>query len=294
MRQRLTYYGYRIGVGVIGLLPEPVVRRLGSGVGRLFWFVAGGRRRMAMRHMNRVLGDDANHAKASRAMFAAYGRYWAETLWFRPSRFESVRRNLTFTGREHFDAATALGRPIVAALPHLGNWEMAAAASKDLSVRVTAVAEALANGRVLDWFVSYRTELSIDVVVAEKGSQVIRTLIERLHDGRLVALVADRDLSGRGIEVEFFGEKTTLPGGPAALALKTGAVLTPVASYFKPGRGHELVIEAPLVEPEHGTQDEKIAAMTQQLAEAFERQILRAPTQWHLLQPNWPSDRESQ
>jgi KDO2-lipid IV(A) lauroyltransferase len=116
--------------------------------------------------------------------------------------------------------------------------------------------------------------------------------MRRLRGNGVVALVADRDISGKGVEVEFFGEKTTMPAGSVALADRTGAVLLPVGCYFAEGRGHEFVIESPVVLPEVGKRSDRIAAGTQLLAHRLEAIIRRAPEQWHLFQPNWPSDRE--
>jgi phosphatidylinositol dimannoside acyltransferase len=105
-------------------------------------------------------------------------------------------------------------------------------------------------------------------------------------------LLSDRDLTGDGVEVEFFGEKTTLPAGPATLSLRTGAALVPTAVYFQTGRKHLGVIGPPIPVERKGRLREDIARITQEIAHVFEDRIKRAPEQWHLLQPNWPSDRE--
>ena len=107
----------------------------------------------------------------------------------------------------------------------------------------------------------------------------------------MVGLVSDRDLVGNGIEVEFFGERTTLPGGAATLALRTGAVLLPVVVYSGPGRWHTGVVQPPLDTTRRGTLRADVQRLTQELATCFEEFILRQPEQWHLYQPNWPSDR---
>ena len=107
-----------------------------------------------------------------------------------------------------------------------------------------------------------------------------------------MCLLSDRDLTGDGVEVEFFGERTTLPAGPATLALRTGAALLPVAVYFTEGRGHKGMVRPPLDITREGRLREDIARITQALAYEFEDLIRVAPEQWHLLQPNWPSDRE--
>ena len=292
MTDLLTYLAYRAGAGIFGALPEPIVRHLGRWAGRLCWLWARERKAMAIRHMGRVLGRGDARAveQAAREVFSAYGRYWAETLWFRPRRAEAVRSRVTLTGLEHVRAAQETGRPIVAALPHVGNWELAGTLAEDAQVQITAVAEALANRRLARWFTGMRAQLGIRVVLAE-GLSTMRALRNDMMAGRVIALVADRDIGGRGVEVEFFGERTTLPAGPAVLAIRNGAVLLPVVSYFKRGAGHRVVVLAPIEDP--GAEDpDRMADITQQLAHRYEDMIREAPTQWHLVQPNWPSDRD--
>ena len=106
-----------------------------------------------------------------------------------------------------------------------------------------------------------------------------------------MCLLCDRNLSGDGVDVKFFGEDTTLPAGPATLAVRTGAALLPVAVYFEPGRGHRTVVRPPVPSERQGRLRDDIAVITQRLADEFEELIRAAPEQWHLLQPNWPSDR---
>ena len=292
MSGRLEYLAYRAGSGLLSILPEPAVRRLGRWAGRLAWRRAGYRRDMAVRHMRRVLsGAGAEEVEAAaEEVFAAYGRYWAEILWFRPRRFAEVRSRMSTSGLEHVRAARAAHRPMIIALPHIGNWEMAGVLAGEEGVRITAVAEALANRRAADWFTGMRARLNVGVVLAE-GAGVMRTLLSFLRQGHTIALVADRNIGGRGIEVEFFGEKTSLPAGPAVMALRTGAVLLPCASYFEPGAGHRVVVLPPVPDPGEGAAD-RAGAMTRELARRFEELIRAAPAQWHLVQPNWPSDRE--
>ena len=287
-----TFIAYRLAAGLISALPEPAIRRLGMAAGWLSWWWAKDRKAMAIRHMRRVHGPDTGRdsiRRAARGVFTAYGRYWAETLWFRPRRFDQVRQRIALVGLEHVRAAQAENRPVIVALPHIGNWEMAGTLAGEAGVRITAVAEALANRRLADWFIDLRAELAIQVVLAE-GSSTMRALLAALRDGRMVALVADRNIRGKGIEVEFFGETTSLPAGPAVLALRTGAVLLPGASYFKTGAGHRMVVLPPVPAPPGGT-PRRAEVMTRELARRFEDLVRAAPAQWHLVQPNWPSDR---
>lgn len=291
MKERATFIAYRLGAGLIGALPEPIIRRLGRGGGRLSWYWAHERKLMALRHMERVLGheDAETIRRAARKVFSEYGRYWAETLWFRPRRADEVRRRITLEGLEHVKAAQVENRPIIVALPHIGNWEMAGTLAEEVGVRIVAVAEALDNRHLAEWFVKLRAQLSIEVILAE-GASTMRGLLAALRDRKVVALVADRNIGGKGIEVDFFGERTSFPAGPAVLALRTGAVLLPCAAYFKTGAGHRMLVLPPVSPPPDGV-PRRAEMMTQELAHRFESLVRAAPTQWHLVQPNWPSDR---
>ena len=292
MRQALVYQIYRVMAALFGLLPEPVVRRLGRGLGKVATRVARHRFAMAMRHQRRVQGHDIDARSAAREVFAHYGRYWTETFWVRPRRSRAILERTTLLGIEHLHAARDSGRGIVLALPHCGNWEIAGLRAAAEGTRVLAVAEALSNERIVQWFIDMRASMEVDIVIARKGGSVTRALIERLRDGGTIALLCDRDLTGRGVSVTLFGEETTMPAGPVALADRTGAVLLPVGTYFEKGAGHHFEVHPPLEIPDAETTEERVALGTQALAEVVERIIRKAPEQWHLVLPNWPSDRE--
>jgi phosphatidylinositol dimannoside acyltransferase len=285
------YLALRAGAGLIGLLPARGARWLGRVAGRVWHFFASGRREMARRHMRRVLGDSVDAAAAARSVMQSYGRYYAEALWARGSRVDELRRHTAVEGLDRIIDARDQGRGMIYGLPHVGNWEAAAPVAVAEKVPVVAVAERLPNRRITDWFTRMRADFGIEIVLATGGTEVMRKLESALGDNKAVALLADRDLRGRGVEVEFFGERTTLPPGPATLALRTGAPLLPVATYFNGESGYRVVIRPPLPVPEVGTRSEKVASMTQALAREMESLIREAPDQWHLVQPNWPSDR---
>jgi len=286
------YLALRAGAGLIGLLPASAARSLGRLGGRVWHATAKGRRTMAERHMRRVLGDETQAAQAARSIMTSYGRYYAEVLWARGSRVDELRSQTTVDGVEQIIGAREEGRGMIYGLPHVGNWEAAAPVSGDEKVPVVAVAEKLPNRRITDWFTDMRAEFGIEVVLATGGTDVMRKLESALADNKAVALLADRDLKRRGVEVVFFGEKTTLPPGPATLALRTGAPLLPVASYYDGDNGYRVVIRPAIPVPAEGTRSEKVRSMTQALAVEMESLIRAAPQQWHLVQPNWPSDRE--
>lgn len=247
---------------------------------------------MAERHMARVLGPDADVAAAAREVMVSYGRYWAEALWARASRVPDMMSRTTVVGLERITGARDAGTGMIFALPHMGNWEAAAPVAVKEHVPVVAVAENLANYRITDWFTAMRGEFGIEIVLATGSTEVMRNLEQAISENKAIALLSDRDLKRRGVEVEFFGEVTTMPPGPATLALRTGAPLFPAGCYFD-GDGHRVVVHEAIPVPEDGSRSEKVQAMTQTLARRLEEIIKEAPEQWHLVQPNWPSDRES-
>jgi KDO2-lipid IV(A) lauroyltransferase len=240
---------------------------------------------MAARHQRRATGR-----AAVSGVFDSYGRYWLEMLRLPAEvRAGTVESLCPIEGYEHIEAGLARGNGVILALPHLGGWEWAGAAMALRGHRLLAVVEKIEPPELLAWFAEQRAAIGIEVVTL--GPDVGVAVLRALRDNRIVCLLSDRDIAGDGVEVEFFGERTTLPGGPATLALRTGATLLPTAVYFRAGRDHLGVVRPPVEVQRLGRLREDIARITQTLANELEALIRVAPEQWHLLQPNWPSDR---
>lgn len=291
MKEFLAYLGLRAGMGIVGALPDNVVRVLGRTFGKVWGSVDSGRRAMARRHMERVMSNGADVDAASREAMEAYGRYYAEALWVRARRVPAMLADTEVEGLDHILRARDAGRGMIYALPHMGNWEAAAPIAIREGIPVVAVAEVLANRRITDWFTEMRAEVGIEIVLATGRIEVMRKLERALSENKAVALLSDRDLKGRGVEVDFFGEKTTMPPGPATLAVRTGAPLFPVGCYFTDS-GYKVVVRPALMVPDAPSRSQQVAALTQDLAIQLEEIIRAAPQQWHLVVPNWPSDHE--
>lgn len=289
MKEYLAYLGLRAGVGLVGLLPGPVVRGLGEAFGGVWAVFDRERKSMARRHADRVIDNGADPDAVSTQMMRSYGRYYAEALWARARRVDGMLSDTEVEGLEKVISAHERGTGMIYALPHMGNWEAAAPVAIAEGIPVVAVAEVLPNRRITDWFTQMRAEFGIEIVLATGRVEVMRKLEQAIADNKAVALLSDRDLKGKGVEVEFFGERTTMPPGPATLAVRTGAPLFPVGCYFKDG-GYRVVVRDPLEIPEDGSRSEKVVALTQALARELEKIISEAPEQWHLVVPNWPSD----
>jgi KDO2-lipid IV(A) lauroyltransferase len=282
---------YRAGAWLAQHAPVRVGDAVASGLGTVVSAVPSDRRFMAERNMVRVHGPQLRGralARARREVFRSYARYWVESLRLPSLTPAEIDDGLTYEGLEHITEARARGIGAVVALPHLGGWEWSAFWAAVVGhFPVTAVVEELEPHELFEWFAGFRRSLGMTVVPLgpDAGAQVARAL----RAGHAVPLLCDRDIGGTGVEVEFFGERTLLPAGPVTVALRTGAPLLPSAVYFRGARRHA-VIGAPMPLERRGGLRQDVTRLTQDLAVHLERLIRAAPEQWHLLQPNWPSD----
>jgi KDO2-lipid IV(A) lauroyltransferase len=286
---------YRLGAAVARSLPEPVAIAASRVAG---WGVAetgGARRLLAERNLRRAYGRDLSPLAMRRAVqrsFESYARYYAESFRLPRLSVAELDAGMSYEGYEHMEDAFARGVGPIMVIPHLGGWEWAAFwFTRVQGLPLTAVVEPLEPPELFEWFVSFRRSLGMNVVPLGPlaGSEVVRA-IKAKH---VVTLLCDRDIGGSGVPVTFFGEETTLPAGPATLALRTGAPLLPCAIYYR-DRGHHGVVRPPLPAERSGAGlRADVARITQEIADALEDLIRAAPDQWHLLQPNWPSDHEA-
>ena len=251
------------------------------------------RRATAARHLRRIHGPDLDGRaldRAVRAVFVSYSRYWMESFRLPGTTPADLDARMSHEGLEHLRDAAAAGRGVIMAMPHVGAWDFGGAWLASIGHPLLVVAEPVQPPALFDWFSRARRSLGLDLVPLgpEAGTAVLR----RLRQGGIVVLLFDRDIVGGGVQVDFFGEPTTMPSGPATLALRTGAAILPCAVYFEGRRGHHGVVRPPVPLERSGRFRDGVAATTQRLAREFEILIRRAPEQWHLLQPNWPSDRD--
>ncbi|MGI8684667.1 MAG: phosphatidylinositol mannoside acyltransferase [Acidimicrobiales bacterium] len=290
----MPYLAYRTGSVVARALPAPVASRGAEVAGVIMASGMKGRRTMLERHLRRASGGDLPGAELDRQVrrtFASYARYWAESFRLPGSTPAQLAAGMTSEGLEHVERGVAAGKGVILALPHLGGWDFGGAWLASLGFRMVAVVETVEPPELFEWFVDLRRSLGLEVLPL--GPSTAAAALRRLREGAVVALVCDRDIGGTGVEVDFFGEATTLPGGPATLALRSGAALVPCAIYFGDGGTHHAVFGEPLDTTRHGRLRDDVERVTRAVTTELEGFIRRAPDQWHLLQPNWPSDFEN-
>jgi KDO2-lipid IV(A) lauroyltransferase len=288
---RIGLPAYRAASLAAQNLPEPLTSLAASAIGIGFGAGMRGRRAMIERHLRRVDPSLRGTAlrRAVQSAFDYYARYWVESFRLPGLSAAEVDAGFSYEGLAHVDDALSAGLGVIVCLPHLGGWEWAGRWIADQGLPITVVVEPLEPPELFEWFVSFRESLGMTVVPV--GSAAAAAVSRALRANEVVCLLSDRDIQGGGIEVEFFGERTTLPGGPATLGLRTGAPVLPTAVYFTSQRdGHHAIIRPPVPAEREGSLREDVTRITQALAHELEVLIRAAPQQWHLFQPNWPSD----
>jgi KDO2-lipid IV(A) lauroyltransferase len=276
-------WGYRTGWWVVRHAPEPLVAATLTRIADRTWSRRGRGVVQLERNLARARPDADEEAlrELSRAAMRSYLRYWGEVFRLPRWSAEDLRERVVAHDDARMREPLAQGRGVVAALPHMGNWDLAGAWACAEGMPVTTVAERLQPESLYRDFLRYRESLGMTVVPLTGGPPALPLLESRARDGGLVPLMADRDLSRTGITVPLLGEGARLPGGPAVLAQRTGARLLPVtASYDVDARMH-LWFHEPV---EVGAGKEGVRAATAAVADAFSTAIRRDPVDWHMLQ----------
>jgi KDO2-lipid IV(A) lauroyltransferase len=287
----LTDWGYATGWLMVRAMPEALARNAFDAGAR--YAARGGGPEQLRKNLARVIGTTPAEVPDAliRASVASYARYWREAFRLPTMNQAALAERLdrVFIGAEKFDAALAGGRGAVMALPHSGNWDMAGVWLAQKYGTFTTVAERLKPESLYDRFIAYRESLGFEVLPLTGGERPsMEVLAERLEANRFVCLMADRDLTRSGVQVDFFGEPTRLPAGPARLALETGAPLHPAHVYYD---GDDCVVQ---IDDALDTSSGDVAVITQALADRFAVNIAAHPQDWHMLQPQWLADLSAQ
>lgn len=285
---------YRAGEFFARRAPSPVTRAGALAAALAAAAVSGKKRMLVRRNLERALGRPLGRSEATRrvtAVFDWYARYYLESLQLPSLGAATIDEGFGYEGVGAIERAVRSGTGPILVMPHLGTWEWAAWWLALIpKMKVTAVVEPLEPPEVFEWFLSFRQRLGMDIIAL--GPDAGGRLAAAIGRGDVVCLLADRDVAGNGVAVDFFGERTRLPAGPALLALRTGAPLIPAAVYWR-GRGRHAVACPPLDTRRLGGIRADVSRVVQAYAAALEQLIRAAPEQWHLMSPNWPSDYEA-
>lgn len=280
--------------GLLEQLPERVDVAVGAFLGRAVGRLPRWRRSPLADNLEKVLaggtGDVADPAVLDRYLtraMHAYGRYWSEGAKLPAMPRHAVSERIRFVeGGHHLRDAVLAGRGVLLAIPHIGSWEWGGTFLCDIGWPMTAVAERLEPPELFHWFAAKRVQMGLGIVPLDDAAG--GAIAKVLRAGGVVGLLSDRDLQHNGQRVELFGAPTTVPAGPAMLALRTGATLLCAAVYSGPGRDHHVVVTPPIDTQRRGKFRADVARVTQCVTDELGWLIRRAPEQWHVLQPNWP------
>jgi KDO2-lipid IV(A) lauroyltransferase len=285
---------FQAASAVAAKVPPPVLGPLARLGGTGAAIPDATRRMLVARHLRRADPSLQGLAlrRAVNKTFESYAAYWLEAFRLPTLSPAELDAGMSYEGYEHLERSLHRGKGTILVLPHLGGWEWTGFwFTRVVGVPITAVVERLEPPELFEWFNEFRTNLGMHIVPL--GPDAGREVIKALKRNDLVCLLSDRDIDGSGVEVEFFGERTTLPAGPATLALRTGCDLVPGAMFQQPRGGHHAVVRPPMVVERRDGLRQDVARITQDIAHELESLIRMDPTQWHLMSPNWPSDHEA-
>jgi KDO2-lipid IV(A) lauroyltransferase len=285
---------YAAGWAVLKGLPERAVRRQFDGIADAVWLRHGRGVQRLQSNLRRVVGEELSDRELralTRAGVRSYVRYWREVFQLPGIPLDQLVRRMHVVDEDRLRAAVAAGGGVILALPHMGNWDHAGAWLAGTGVPFTTVAERLRPEALFDRFVAFRESIGMEVIPLTGGQRPpYDVLAERLRAGGVLCLLADRDLTAAGVEVDFFGATARMPAGPAALALDTGAALLPTTLSYPSRDRWQGWIHEQVQPPAAGSRAEQIQVMTQGVAAAFETAIARDPADWHMLQRVWVDD----
>ncbi|OBF58794.1 phosphatidylinositol mannoside acyltransferase [Mycobacterium sp. 852002-50816_SCH5313054-b] len=286
-RGTATDWAYATGWVAVRTMPEFAARNA-FGAGARYAARNGGPDQLR-KNLARVIGVPPEEVpdELMRASLASYARYWREAFRLPTMDLAALadQLNESVLGQGNLDGALARGRGAVCALPHSGNWDMAGVWLAQTRGTFTTVAERLKPESLYRRFIDFREGLGFEVLPLSGGDRSpFEVLCDRLRDNRVVCLMAERDLTRTGVEVEFFGEPTRMPAGPASLAVATGAALVPALCWFE-GDGWGVDLQTPL-----DCSSGDVRAITQALADRFAAGIATRPEDWHMMQPQWLAD----
>ncbi|TMF50851.1 MAG: lysophospholipid acyltransferase family protein [Chloroflexi bacterium] len=279
-RPRLLAASYRAGARALRVMPAGV-RHAVAGPGGVAWFwLSPAQRSAALDNYATALGRDRSDpdvARVARRAFQNYGRMLIDFLLLGSLTPDELIARMSVDGREHLDAALAHGRGVIMAVPHMGSWDMAGSYAGALGYRISAVAERF-PGSLNDAVVATRERFGLNVITL--GRAAVRGINEALAANHVVALLCDLE-QGPGLSVNFFGRRATVPGGPAAFALKTGAALLPAYQYATAAGRYHVHLDAALAAHEGDTKE----TLMQRVIGRFEDFIKERPDQWYAFRP---------
>ena len=277
---------YLSGWRIVQVLPEKSAYRLFEKLGKIF-YSRNGKAVKRFRSNLQVVMPSANSNELEEVVIrgiSSYFRYWCDTFRFPGWSKQRIIDSVKATNENLLKDPVAAGTGVIVALPHSGNWDHAGAYFCAQGIPLVSVAERVKPEKLFQKFLTYRRAIGMEILALD--SNTLPTLSNRLNAGKLIALVADRDFSKNGVEVDFFGKKAKMPIGPALLSLRTGAPLITAQVSYNP-KGIQIDFLGPLTPRIQGSLQDQAKDLVQQCADNFALGISKKPEDWHMLQRIW-------
>jgi KDO2-lipid IV(A) lauroyltransferase len=280
---------FTTAAAIIEATPPRVRYPIAALAGRVCYYLMPRTRRIALQNYAQVLGgrpDEARVKRVARHAFGNYAKMVTDFILMPNLSAPDIRRMIQPQGVEHLDQALAAGRGAILIMPHLGSWDLAAASASVHGYVINAVTETLRLTQLNRLIVRARERIGMRVVPVEPNP--VRRLLGALHRNEPVALICDLNKGNPGgVSVNFFNRRTLLPGGPVALALKTGAPIIPVWARRLPNNRYVVQVEPALKLRTSDNPGLDLTTNIEAVARFFERAIRTAPDQWYVFMPVW-------
>jgi KDO2-lipid IV(A) lauroyltransferase len=268
-------------------LPRGAALKFCGFLGRLAYWIVADARRMTAKNLSRTFGWPEGHprlARMTRGVFINAGKNVADLALIPRLNEVNIDRLIRVKGRHHLDLAMAQGRGVVGITGHIGNWELMAAWVAIKGYPLSAVARRVYDVRLDRILNDLRKNANVRGISRDAG---VKEMIRVLRRGEMLGVLMDQDTKVRGVFVPFFGRPAHTPVGPVILAMKTGAVIVPMAIHRQKNETYLITIEQPLELAYTGNREEDILINTTACTSALERLIRLDPVQWVWMHDRW-------
>jgi KDO2-lipid IV(A) lauroyltransferase len=284
-REQLTYWAYRLGERVINFLPRWLVLPLAAAAGNAAHDLTADKRAVVRGNVAHVLHLPADHPRvrrAARRAFRNYAKYLVDVMRLDTLSAEQVHELVEIDNLELLDEARMAERGVLLCTVHVGGMDLIAPALHRFGHEMHVVADDTTYGRLYEHLKAIRARHGLTLI----GWRSLRGLFRALKAGSNLVLFCDGGYRDGDVPVEFLGEPTTFPAGPAALSARSGAPMLPVACS-RLGNDRFRTRGLPLITAANDSPAETYRA-TQALADALGSVIAEDPGQWYMFRPVWP------
>src|SRR5438105_5686929 len=282
-----TWRAFKIVQSIVERLPRPWAYALAVVAARIAWWFSPLARPRLEYNLKVACPEltEAELKRLSRLNFRNHAKAYADLMMLPHTRVGELRPLLHVKGWEHLEQARAMGKGVMVVSCHMGSYEVVAAIWSATLAPVSFFAEELEPRALFEWYRDTRARLGISVLTLDLAG--LRKVTQALSDNEMVITAIDRDITGTGRTMPFFGRQAPIPMGPAAMALRLGTPLLPVCVYRLPDDTY-MAEGLPLVLGEStGDEKEEQVRATEQLLRRIEQFIQRHPEQWHVPHRIW-------